>query len=312
MRSTPAVEPHRFSISSVLVADMEMQAMKIPIRLKTEANAGAQVKALIDSRAQERFIDRRTVRTLGLREIPLSRPISVYNVDGTPNQLGNICNYVNVDVTIGKTTSKERMLVTQLGKQEVILGIDWLKERNPGINWKIGTLDFSSRKVVIEELPDEEEARIRTMETLPEGEILLKKVSPEISIPARGSQQAAGLDITASTATVIPPNGQAKVPTGIKAQALHGTYLRIAPRSELALKGIDVAAGVIDRDYTGEIQAILVNNTSEPFTVQPNDRIAQLITEHIATPQVKIVDKLPTTERGTQGFGSTGLKPPFI
>lgn len=88
--------------------------------------------------------------------------------------------------------------------------------------------------------------------------------------------------------------------------------MRVAPRSGLVLKGIDVAADVVDRDYTGEIQVILVNNTSDPFAVQPNDRIAQLIAEHIATPQVKIVDKLPTTERGTQGFGSTGLKPPFI
>lgn len=133
-----------------------MQAMKIPITLKSDANAGQEVKALINSGAQGKFINRGTVRKLGLREIPLTKPIPVYNVDGTPNQLGSICNYVNMEATINGITKKERMLVTQLGKQDIILGIDWLKERNSRTNWKIGTLDFTPRKVVVEELPDKD------------------------------------------------------------------------------------------------------------------------------------------------------------
>lgn len=143
-----------------------MQAIKIPITLKSNANAGVQVKAFINSGAQERFIDWRTVWTLKLQEISLNKPIPIYNIERTFNQLENIQNYVSINITIGKTTKKERMLVTQLRKQEVILGIDWLKERNPQINWKVGTLDFTSRKVVIENLPDKDNMRIGAMETI--------------------------------------------------------------------------------------------------------------------------------------------------
>ena len=98
----------------------------------------------------------------------------------------------------------------------------------------------------------------------------------------------------------------ASLSTGIAALAPPGTYLRIAPRSGLALKGIDVAAGVVDPDYRGEIKAILVNNGPRPFIIKQHMRVAQLILERINdNAMVKIVSKLPTTARGTGGFGHT-------
>lgn len=90
---------------------------------------------------------------------------------------------------------------------------------------------------------------------------------PSAIIPTKGSENAAGFDITATTTTVIPPGTRMKIPTGLKTRAPEGTYLRIAPRSRLAVKGIDVAAGVVDKDYNGEIQVVLVNTTETPFHV---------------------------------------------
>jgi len=81
-----------------------------------------------------------------------------------------------------------------------------------------------------------------------------------------------------------------------------------APRSGLALKhSIDVGAGVIDADYRGPVGVILFNHSDADFAVKPGDRIAQMIIEVIATPEVAEVEDLDATVRGEGGFGSTGV-----
>lgn len=81
-----------------------------------------------------------------------------------------------------------------------------------------------------------------------------------------------------------------------------------APRSGLAVKhSIGVNAGVIDADYRGEVKVLLLNHGDTDFVVQPGDRIAQLIIEKIATTTLKKVTEFSSTERGTSGFGSSGL-----
>ena len=125
-------------------------------------------------------------------------------------------------------------------------------------------------------------------------------------LPTRGSEEAAGLDLYASQTCTLLPHTRKLVPTGIKVRLPIGTYGRIAPRSGLSLKGLDTAAGVIDRDYTGEIKVMLVNNSLHDFTVKANDRVAQLIIERMATVDIEKVDKLDATSRGAQGIGSTG------
>jgi deoxyuridine 5'-triphosphate nucleotidohydrolase len=97
------------------------------------------------------------------------------------------------------------------------------------------------------------------------------------------------------------------VSTGIAVAIEPNTYLRIAPRSGLAHKhSIDVLAGVVDEDYRGELKVILFNHGSEIFTVNRGDRIAQAINEVIVRPIVTESDDLPTSLRGSDGFGSTG------
>ena len=125
-------------------------------------------------------------------------------------------------------------------------------------------------------------------------------------LPTRGSLESAGLDLYAAQHVTILPSQQEKVPLGIKFQVPEGTYGRIAPRSGLASKGIDVAAGVVDRDYTGEVQVILVNNSQSPFEVSKGDRVAQLIMEKCDYAEIRQVKQLPKTQRGNGGFGSTG------
>lgn len=117
----------------------------------------------------------------------------------------------------------------------------------------------------------------------------------------------AGLDLYACKDFNIPPRTRLLVPTGIKVKLPIGTYGRVAPRSGLSLKGIDVAAGVIDRDYTGEIRVLLVNNSDFNCIGKKGDRIAQLVIERIATVDIEQVDSIGQTARGDKGFGSTGI-----
>lgn len=143
--------------------------------------------------------------------------------------------------------------------------------------------------------------------TLSTVRLLVKRHSPLAKIPTRGSAQAAGYDLYASEETVIPRGGRKVVQTGISLAIPENHYGRVAPRSGLATKhGIDVGAGVVDSDYRGLLGILLFNFGDADFTVNPGDRIAQLVLEQISTPQPEEVDSLDDTERGAGGFGSTG------
>ena len=140
------------------------------------------------------------------------------------------------------------------------------------------------------------------------GFLYMKKLRNNATVPKRGSEEAAGYDIASAEDTVVPVKGKAVVKTGISIAILEGCYGRIAPRSGLMVKKfIDVSAGVIDADYRGEVGVVLFNHSEEDFEVKPGDRIAQLILERIVTPQVKETTDLSRTERGSDGFESTGI-----
>jgi dUTP pyrophosphatase len=135
----------------------------------------------------------------------------------------------------------------------------------------------------------------------------LKRVHVDAKVPFKGSVESAGYDLKSTIGVIIQPWSRAIVPTGWAMTVPKGTYGRVAPRSGLAARNsIDVAAGVVDRDYTGEVKVILVNNSDIEFKVNVGDRIAQLIIEAIANPKIVIVPDLSETSRGSGGFGSTG------
>ena len=220
--------------------------MHIPVTTKTN-NAG-RIRALIDSGAQGKFIDKVVALKLGLKETPLRQNIPVYNVDSTPNKLGQIRTKVELPITIEGKDIKEELYVTHLGKNEIILGFDWLQKHNLRINWKAGTLDFEDRKVLIE---DEEEPFTSQINALPINHpyIIEEALNIQVedgTVPVKGSKEAARFDLYVAEDMDIPAGQRRKVRTGIKAKAPQGTYLRIASRSGLALKGIDAMAGVVD------------------------------------------------------------------
>jgi len=140
-------------------------------------------------------------------------------------------------------------------------------------------------------------------------ELQVQLLSPKVRLPTRGSDLATGYDLSSSQDLDIPAKEHALVSTNLSISLPRNTYGRIAPRSGLALKhAISVGAGVIDADYMGPVGVILFNHGQTTFSIKTGDHIAQLILEHISTPQVNLVDSLKETVRGNTGFGSTGSK----
>lgn len=133
-------------------------------------------------------------------------------------------------------------------------------------------------------------------------------IHPEALAPTRKTTGAAGLDVYSCESKVIKSQSRALVRTGIKIQIPDDCYARVAPRSGLSVKEIDVGAGVVDSDYLGELKVLLINNSVNDYQVDKGDRIAQLIFERIYKDSFTIVneDELTPTERNEGGFGSTG------
>ncbi|KAG6472555.1 hypothetical protein ZIOFF_070021 [Zingiber officinale] len=139
-----------------------------------------------------------------------------------------------------------------------------------------------------------------------EPHILINKITPNAVTPSRQSEGSAGLDISASHAAVIEPYDRDLIHIGLRIEIPCGYYGRLASRSGLAWKtGIEVGAGVIDSDYRGDVQVLLFNRTNLPIYISPQQKVAQLILEKIAIPEVYEVPHLSHTERGNKGFGST-------
>jgi dUTP pyrophosphatase len=132
-------------------------------------------------------------------------------------------------------------------------------------------------------------------------------------LPAYATEGAAGLDIRANIteAVVLSPLERQLIPTGLFVAIPMGYEIQIRPRSGLAFKhGITVlnTPGTIDADYRGEIKVLLVNLSNEPFSIEPGERIAQMVLAKHETLSWKTTEELPSTERGAGGFGSTGVK----
>ena len=131
--------------------------------------------------------------------------------------------------------------------------------------------------------------------------------------PSYATPLSAGVDLKAaiSEPITLEPLARTMVPTGIRIALEPGYEAQVRPRSGLAAKhGITVlnTPGTIDADYRGEIKVILVNLSSEPFTIEPGERIAQMVFAKVETAVWEEVESLDETLRGEGGFGSTGTK----
>lgn len=142
----------------------------------------------------------------------------------------------------------------------------------------------------------------------------VKKLNDKAQLPTYGTKYSAGADIYACIDEEITINaGETKlIPTGLSMEIPEGYAGLIYARSGLASKkGLAPAnkVGVVDSDYRGEVMVALHNHSSEPKSISPQERIAQLIITPFLSVEYNLVDNLDdNTERGTGGFGSTGTK----
>ena len=144
-------------------------------------------------------------------------------------------------------------------------------------------------------------------------EILIKRLSKEVSLPKYETSGSSGMDLAANIdANInIDPGKTAIIPTGLALSIPKGFEVQIRPRSGLAAKqkiSVLNTPGTIDADYRGEIKVILINLGQETFKVEKGLRIAQMVVCPVVQAQLKEVDDLNETERGKGGFGSTGTK----
>ncbi|MFN3344099.1 MAG: dUTP diphosphatase [Chloroherpetonaceae bacterium] len=138
------------------------------------------------------------------------------------------------------------------------------------------------------------------------------RLHPDAQLPKYATEHAAGLDLHACNdeEIVVQPQAVALIPTGFAIELPIGYEAQLRPRSGLALKyaiSLPNTPGTIDADYRGEVKVILINHGKEPFTVKKGDRIAQMVIAKYERAAFVEANSLSDTERGTGGFGHTGV-----
>lgn len=143
--------------------------------------------------------------------------------------------------------------------------------------------------------------------------VLLQRVgsSPGFEIPQYMSEAASGMDLHAALdePLTLKPMERVLIPCGFAMALPKGFEAQIRPRSGLAIRqGLTClnTPGTIDQDYRGEIKIILINLGTEPVTLNPGDRIAQMVIAPVVQADLELVESLDETKRGAGGFGSTG------
>jgi len=144
-------------------------------------------------------------------------------------------------------------------------------------------------------------------------EILIKRLSKEVTLPKYATDGSSGLDLAAfiDKNIEIKPGKSEIIPTGLAVAIPKNFEIQIRPRSGLAAKNqISVlnTPGTVDADYRGEIKVILINLSNKGFIVERGLRIAQMILCPVVKAKLREVDTLEDTRRGSGGFGSTGVK----
>lgn len=139
----------------------------------------------------------------------------------------------------------------------------------------------------------------------------IEKLPHNNILPEYKTEGAAGMDLCAaiSEPMKLKPLERKLVPTGLKIELEHGYEAQVRPRSGLSIKhGITLinCVGTIDEDYRGEVCVPIVNISNETYTIQPDERIAQMVIARVEQAKLEVVTELTETTRGEGGFGSTG------
>lgn len=137
-----------------------------------------------------------------------------------------------------------------------------------------------------------------------------RKLTANAQLPVYATPEAAGMDVYANSEWTLGTGQYVLVPTGLSVEIPPGWELQVRPRSGLAAKfGVTVlnSPGTIDSDYRGEIKVCLINHGSQAFAVKPGDRIAQLVLSRAPQASIEEAQELSDTQRGSGGFGSTGV-----
>ena len=140
-------------------------------------------------------------------------------------------------------------------------------------------------------------------------DIAAVRLDPGLPLPAHARPGDAGLDLCARESASIDPGERRLMPTGLAVAIPPGHAGLVLPRSGLAMqKGVTVlnAPGLIDAGYRGELKVLLINHGAATVDIARGERIAQLVVQAVAHVQLVETDRLPESERGTGGFGSTG------
>ncbi|MAU33783.1 dUTP diphosphatase [Candidatus Saccharibacteria bacterium] len=142
--------------------------------------------------------------------------------------------------------------------------------------------------------------------------IRIRRINSGAVLPEYQTKQAAAMDIHAclDEPMVVQPMERFMVPTGLAFELPEGTEMQIRARSGLSIKhGITLINGVgtIDADYRGELNVLMINLGTEPFTIEPGMRVAQLLVARYETIAWDEVESLAASDRGSGGFGSTGF-----
>ena len=128
-------------------------------------------------------------------------------------------------------------------------------------------------------------------QSTPKCKLQVVKLSKNATLPTKRKTTSAGFNLFSAEDSIIPAKGNGLVKTDIKIKVPHGTYGRIAPKSNLAFENhIHIGAGVIDEDSRGNIGVVMFNHSEKDFVVKKGDEVAQLICEKISYPNVEVVN----------------------
>ena len=142
------------------------------------------------------------------------------------------------------------------------------------------------------------------METLTTVKVMLDDGA---KLPDRAHRDDAGLDLFSMVDCIVPAKGKAVIETGVHMDIPPGFVGLLTSKSGLMAKNNLTCRGTIDAGYTGAIRAVVFNHGSEDFEIHAGDKVTQIVILPCATPSVSVVDSFTETERGDNGFGSTGV-----